>query len=356
MSARGLEAARPAGTESGARLAAARVAVLQGGTSSEREVSLSSGSEVLRALAVADGQGPRSVLSIEIEPQGRWRVGAESLDPLRALLSTSEVDIFFLALHGGSGEDGTLQGLLESAGRAYTGSGVRASALCMDKLATRGLAAAHGLRTAAGLCLGAAEYARDPTRALERVARAGAGGLVLKPRCGGSSVATFVVDAGGPLRAAVEAVLATGDDCLVEQRVEGVECSCGVLGNRGEEPRPLPPVEIRPAPGRFFDYQQKYAQGGAEELCPPVSLSSAAVERVQSRACSFYRAAGCDGYARIDFIVPADGEPVLLEANTLPGFTSRSLLPKEAAAAGLDYRGLCLYVLDAALRRWGSAP
>ncbi len=334
-------------------LAAARVAVLQGGTSSERDVSLASGAEILRALSIPDGRGPRSASAIEIEPDGRWRVEGESLDPLQALLATREVDVYFLALHGGSGENGTLQGLLESASRAYTGSGVGASALCMDKLATRALAGACGLRVSPGHVLSAAEHARDPGAALARVAPLGPGSIVVKPRCGGSSVATFVVEDRGSLRSAVDAVLATGDDCLIEQRIEGVECSCGVLGNRGEEARALPPIEIRPAPGRFFDFQQKYSAGGAEEICPPRSLGKDAIERVQAQAARYYVAAGCDGYARLDFIVPGDGEPVLLEANTLPGFTARSLLPQEAAAAGMDYRGLCLYVIDAALRRWG---
>jgi D-alanine-D-alanine ligase len=127
-----------------------------------------------------------------------------------------------------------------------------------------------------------------------------------------------------------------------------------VLGNRGEPLRALPPIEIRPAAGRFFDYQQKYAADGAREVCPVESLDPATVERVQARARAFYDAAGCEGYARVDFIVPTDGEPVLLEANTLPGFTARSLLPQEAAVAGMDYRGLVLWVIEAALRRRGG--
>jgi D-alanine-D-alanine ligase len=197
-------------------------------------------------------------------------------------------------------------------------------------------------------------FERDPGRWLERVSALPGEARVVKPRCGGSSVATTRVGAGEDLATAVGAVLATGDDCLVESAVAGVECSCGVLGNRGEPLRALPPIEIRPAAGRFFDYQQKYAADGAREVCPVESLDAAAIERVQAGAGVLFEAAGCDGYARIDFIVPADGEPVLLEANTLPGFTARSLLPQEAAVEGMDYRSLVLAVIEAALRRRGG--
>ena len=134
------------------RLCRATVAVLRGGTSGEREVSLDSGREVLRALGQVDGRGPARSMDVEIDANGRWCVEGRRLDAGAALAALSGVDVFFIALHGGRGEDGTIQGLLESAGQAYTGSGVRASALCMDKLATRGIAAACGLRTAPGLC------------------------------------------------------------------------------------------------------------------------------------------------------------------------------------------------------------
>jgi D-alanine-D-alanine ligase len=337
------------------RLARATVAVLAGGGSGEREVSLDSGREIVRALAVEDGRGPAQVRSIEIDARGRWNVRGEWIDAASALAALRDVDVFFLALHGGAGEDGTLQGLLESAGCCHTGSRVRGSAVCMDKLATRGIAAACGVRTSPGLCFTAQDYEREPEAWLERAAKLSTDALVVKPRCGGSSVLTAIVAAGENLRPAVEQVLASGDDCLVESCARGIECSCGVLGNRGEAARALPPIEIRPAAGRFFDYQQKYSSDGAREVCPPESLDAASVQRVQSAALALYAATGCDGYARVDFIVSAAGEPVVLEVNTLPGFTSRSLLPQEAAAIGMDYRSLCLWVLEAALRRSGSS-
>jgi len=338
-----------------ARLTRATVAVLSGGGSGEREVSLESGREIQRALGASDGRGPARVVPIEIDARGRWRVGEAWLSAPAALAALAEIDVFFIALHGGAGEDGTLQGLLESASRPYTGSGVRASAVCMDKLATRGIAAACGVSTSAAICFTPQEYEREPEQWLARAAELSLDALVVKPRCGGSSVMTAIVAAGESLRPSVEQVIASGDDCLIEARVRGIECSCGVLGNRGEPARGLPPIEIRPAAGRFFDYQQKYSSDGAREVCPPETLDGANVERVQSAALALYAATGCDGYARIDFIVNAAGEPVALEVNTLPGFTSRSLLPQEAAAVGMDYRSLCLWVLEAALRRSESS-
>lgn len=327
----------------------AEVVVLAGGTSGEREVSLLSGAEIARALTAEDGRGPARVRLIEIDAQGRWKIEGQACSAVEGLARLGRVDVFLIALHGGTGENGTLQGFLEFAGARYTGSGVAASALCMDKLATRALAHDAGLAVARGACLARADVLRDATAATRAAAAFGAGGWFVKPRSGGSSVATFRVDAGGDLPAAALTVAATGDDVLVEETLTGIECSCGVLERPGQEPLALPAIEIQPSSGRFFDYQQKYASDGAREVCPPVSLAPQVHERVRAAALTIFRVAGCRGYARIDFIVTAAGLPVLLEVNTLPGLTARSLLPQEAAAIGLDYRGLCLSILDAAL-------
>jgi D-alanine-D-alanine ligase len=329
----------------------ADVVVLAGGVSGEREVSLLSGAEIARALSVDDGRGPARARLVEIDERGRWKVEGQACGAPEGLARLGRVDVFLLALHGGAGEDGTLQGFLETAGARYTGSGVAASALCMDKLALRALARDSGLSVARGLCLSRADVLRDARGALRTAAAFGGGGWFVKPRSGGSSVATFRVEAGGDLAAAALEVARTGDDVLVEEVLLGVECSCGVLERPGREPLALPAVEIVPAAGRFFDYQQKYASDGAREVCPPVALDAQAHARVQADALSIFRVAGCRGYARVDFIVTAAGEPVLLEVNTLPGFTARSLLPLEAAAVGVDYRSLCLWILAVALAR-----
>jgi D-alanine-D-alanine ligase len=337
------------------------VAVLGGGRSSEREVSLKSAKGIARALRgeLASGRTlPARVMEVELALDGRWIVEGEPLSVARALERLVGVDVFFLGLHGGEGEDGTIQGLLAANGALHTGSGVRASALCMDKLATRGIAQSVGVRVADGLCFGAAEWKHDAAHWLARVEDLSKDGWVLKPRFGGSSVATTVTRERAALVPGIEAVLATGDDVLVEARIGGVETSCGVLGNRDEEPHALMPIEIRPAKGEWFDYAEKYSADGAHELCPPQSVGAQSIARIRESAAKVYRRAGCEGYARIDFFVPLrDGvelEPVMLEVNTLPGFTERSLLPQEALHEGIDYTALCVKIVELALRRGRS--
>jgi D-alanine-D-alanine ligase len=318
-----------------------------GGRSSEREVSLSSGQGVLSALGASEGV--RAAFGVCIEPDGRWSLYGEPLqDAIAALGELSRrADVCFLALHGGEGENGSIQGLLGAAGLAFTGSGVVASAVCMDKQATRTLAADAGVRVAPGRLIPHARFDRADLAALAALSDSG---WVVKPRHGGSSVDTHMLARAEELPAAVQAAFTGGDDALCEARVRGVEVSCGVLGNRGEDRRALPPIEIRPRAGRFFDYEEKYSEAGAEELCPAVSLDAAECERVQAAAVRMHALCGCDGYSRADFIVTPDGEPVLLELNTLPGLTPRSLLPQEARQEGLSYTALCLWILEAGLR------
>ncbi len=365
---------------------AVRVAVIGGGASGEREVSLATARGVRGALSAApdgalheaaratalepasDATAPSAeeldalrvldVLAIELETDGRWSFDGRTLDAAAALDALRDIDVFFLCLHGGAGEDGTLQGLLSASGRRHTGSGVRASALCMDKLALRGLARECGMRVAPGVCLGAGDWRTQRPAELARALSISRSGWVVKPRCGGSSVDTAIVHDAKALSLAIERVLAGGDDALVEARVDGVELSCGVLeGANGS--RALTPIEIQPRDGQFFDYEQKYSTQGAREVCPPENVDARSLRRVQALAERIHRSAGCRGYSRTDFIVPRStssagetlfGEPVLLEVNTLPGLTERSLLPQEAADAGIGYRELCLRILAAALR------
>jgi D-alanine-D-alanine ligase len=334
-----------------AELARTTVVVLYGGTSTEREVSLSSGRAVLAALAPAAGV-PAALLGVEVRADGRWVVGEQALPPARALGALPEDTLFFLGLHGGDGEDGTLQGFLRSARRRHTGSGVAASSLCMDKHLSRLCFAAAGLAVAPGALVRAADAAAPSAALLARLGSLGAAPWYVKPNRGGSSVATTRAAGEEQLDAGLRAASAGGSDVLVESHVAGLETTCGVIGNRGGPLRALPIVEIVPHEGRFFDYEEKYGEGGAREVCPPEHLTRAAQERLAGLALDAYRAAGCDGYARIDFIVPGDAascEPVVLEANTLPGFTPRSLLPQAAAAAGVDFRSLCLELCALAL-------
>jgi len=312
---------------------------------------------VREALAAAGSPRPVRVLDARIETSGAWTVeGDGPLSAAEALARLGAADVCFLALHGGAGEDGTIQGLLETHDLPYTGSGVRASALCMDKHALRLVAAEVGLAVPPGFVASGRDWARVPEAVLDRARTLGDGGWFVKPRFGGSSVATSAVARPGELTAAIDRALSDGGDVLLEAWVRGVEVSCGVLGDHDGELRVLMPIEIQPAAGAFFDYQQKYdAERGARELCPPPSLDERGRDRVREAAERAHRTAGCRGYSRVDFICPPAGEPVLLEVNTLPGLTPRSLLPQEAACEGLGYRDLVLEIVDRALARPAGA-
>lgn len=334
-------------------LSDATVVVLAGGASGERSVSLASGSAVAAALRdVADGRGPTRVLEVEIATHGAWIVEGVELAPEVALQRIARDAVFFLALHGGAGEDGTIQGLLASTGRAHTGSGVASSALCMCKSWTRAVLSQAGITIAPGRTVDAAQWSADSDGVLTSVRELSRTGWVVKPDRGGSSVTTFVLDDADRLRVSIESVLATGDRALVEARIRGVECTVAVLGNRGSPLRALMPVEIRTKPGRFFDFEEKYSASGASEFCPPEAIDAAMCRRLESIGLHAHDAADCEGYSRTDCIVPADGgEPIVLEINTLPGMTARSLLPLAANHGGLAFRALCLHLVALAVER-----
>lgn len=366
-----------------------RVAVLAGGTSSERDVSLQSGRNVLATLGAGeDGLGPGRVDWIEIRADGRWQLGTEAKAVPAALEWLADVDVVFIALHGGSGEDGTLQGLFDSLGQAYIGPGVFASAVAMDKFHSRTLARAAGLSVAkAWLFARHGDPKQLDTDRLKRICAAAPRGLAVKPRCGGSSVGMFRVSEAAELLSAIQAVLADGDDALVEAWIEGREVSCGLLGNQGMQPLCFTPIGIEPKQGHFFDYQQKYdSEAGAGEFCPPRGLDADCLRAIQAASIQAHQSLRCDGYSRSDFIVPSPGQsaqlasqipsqlgeadpkcteaiaqpeadpaPVFLELNTLPGLTQRSLLPQSAQEQGLGYRHLCLWILELARQRFSVA-
>jgi len=351
-----LERPAEAAGELGLGLEHATVAVLMGGRSSEREVSLASGRMVMAALTrpagADDRRGPARVIGVEIQPDGRWVVGRRALMPGEAVVALGDVDVFFSALHGGEGENGSLQGFLTCSDMAFTGSGVIASAVSMDKVFARELVRAQGVRVAPAAVVSRGARPIPTTGAeLESLAEKG---CVVKPRRGGSSVGCSIVHGQAELEHALERAFQEGPDVLVEAFVRGIEATGGVLQAPGGELLALPPVEIRPR-GTFFDYHEKYAEDGAIELCPPSGLDATACERLRAQALAAHRALGCEGYSRTDFIVPeAGGDPVFLETNTLPGLTQRSLLPKSAAVAGIDYRTLCLWIAANGIARAGE--
>jgi D-alanine-D-alanine ligase len=347
-----------------------RVAVLMGGPSAEREVSLRSGAAVLAAL----DREIYAPLAVDVRRDGRWEIAAPTLlegaaapaleagaaggglpaervqDTLRRAVREGSVDVVLLALHGRFGEDGTIQGLLEAAGVAYTGSAVLASALAMDKERAKMVVSAAGLRVPRGVVVDAARWGRDASGTVGDLLRTPGLPAFVKPRDGGSSLGAGPADDEASLRARIEEVLAHhGDAALVEERLRGVEVSCAVLGNRGRPMRVLPVVEIVPQGRAFFDYKAKYEPGACEEICP-ARLSPEERVRVEQAALEAHKALGCDGMSRSDFILDARG-PCYLETNTLPGLTGNSLCPRAARAAGLEFPALLDLLVGMALER-----
>lgn len=334
-----------------ARLSGRTVVVVSGGRSSEREISLRSGEEMLRALR-SKPSSLEAIHDLEIASDGQWSCGSLIQSPELAIAEFPADTIFLLGLHGGEGENGVIQELLETAGRAFTASGVAASALCMDKYKANALVTSAGVRCAQGLLVTAEQWSENATDLLERACALSETGWFVKPNSGGSSVATSAVAEASELSEAIELALATGDHALVEAGIVGVECSCGVLGNHGDDLIALPPIEIRPHAGRFFDYEEKYQAGGALEICPAESFDENVARRVEELSKLAHHVTGCDGYSRVDFIVPQQGDPVFLEVNTLPGFTARSLLPQEAKVVGIEFPELLHEILGLAIERF----
>jgi D-alanine-D-alanine ligase len=309
-----------------------RVAVVCGGRSSEHEVSLTSG----RAVAEGLREAGHDVEVVEIGKDGVWRHGDDelALTPARGLL---DADVVFPALHGPFGEDGTVQGVLETLDVAYVGSGVAASALCMDKLTFKDLMAYEGLPQV------------NYHRAREGIDDPSLGWPCwVKPARLGSSVGIVRVEGPDDYPAAVAQALAHDPRVIVEAHSGGLEVECSVLGPT-EAPKASQPGEIElHSDTGWYDYEAKYTEGGME-LVVPARISPTARERVRTLACEAFTLAGCSGLARVDFFV--DGEEVLLnELNTMPGQTSFSVYGKLWAAGGLEYpqllEKLCQIALD----------
>jgi len=297
-----------------------RVAVLMGGTSSEREVSLDSGRNVLDALR-------------------RKGVDASAVDGIPELVRQltaaggPRFDRVFNILHGqrGGGEDGVVQGLLDALGVPYTGSGVLGSALSMDKVRTKQVWLSLGLPTPAYVSL---ERGDDVTAAAHKLGLP----VIVKPACEGSSVGVTRCFADADLAAAVDLAARYPGSMLVEQLVQGDEFTVAVLGVEA-----LPSIRIVPA-GEYYDYHAKYVAEDTQYLCP--GASGATEQELGSLALAAFFAAGCSGWGRVDFMRDRAGKPWLLEVNTAPGMTSHSLVPKAARSRGIEFDDLVWRVLE----------
>jgi D-alanine-D-alanine ligase len=317
-----------------------RVAVLAGGRSSEHEVSLDSAASVREGLTEAG----HDVTWVDLARDGGWTSDGEEV-ALHAGGGLLGADAVFPVLHGPFGEDGTVQGLLELLDVPYVGSGVLASALCMDKITFKDVMGRSGLPQVAYWSLdGSAGVAlADPATVSYP--------CWVKPARLGSSVGIARVDGPGELEAAIEAAAAHDPRVIVEASARGIEVECSVLGPT-DAPQASQPGEILLAGGEggWYDYEAKYAPGGME-LVVPARISEAARERVRELAVTAFRLAGCSGLARADFFV--DGDDVLLnELNTMPGFTQTSVYGKLWAHSGVPYPELCDRLVRIAVERF----
>ena len=349
-----------------------KIVVLSGGLSTERKISLATGSRVCDALRKRGHQAVMVDMFLGLEnieyPEGDPASLFDSLPPvpevlfdgiepdLEAVRSSRKwespsligkdvlaiceaADIVFIALHGQNGEDGRIQATFELMGIPFTGSGYLGAALAMDKLLTKQLVHGAGVRTPAWRAIHAKKKDIPRLAALLKVP------CVLKTPFGGSSVGVYIVKDREELPEALEACIHYGEDILAEQFIEVREFTCAVLGDRA-----LPTVEIEPL-SRFYDYENKYRAGATREICP--GRCSAAVEKeIGEMALLAHKTLGLSTYSRSDFIVDPEDTPWFLETNTLPGMTATSLVPQEAAAVGISYGELCEFIVKDALRRW----
>ncbi len=346
------------------------VAVLMGGRTPEHEVSMATGQMVVEAM----DKRKYNVKPVQITRDGRWRIpkgficdttpprerqltlgfmDSDALMPLDmggAISRTLEagIDVVFLAMHGAYGEDGCVQGLLECLGVPYTGSGVAASAIAMDKTLTKDILARHGLSVAEHVLLNAFDWRFRRRECVEQVEEELGFPCVVKTRRAGSSIGVAIVRTPAEFNQACDEIVAYDDDFFAEELLVGREVTCSVLGNGpGKPPTALPVTEIIPRRGEFFDYRSKYEVGGAEEVTP-ARLSDELTARVQEAATRTHEILGCGGMSRTDMII-VDGEPFVLETNTIPGMTHTSLLPQAARAAGISFSQLIDHLIEVAI-------
>jgi D-alanine-D-alanine ligase len=306
-----------------------RLALLAGGISGEREVSLRGAAEVEQAL------NKEKYTVVRYDP---------ATDLARLAADAEQLDLAFILLHGIHGEDGTVQGMLELLGLPYQGSGVLGSALAMNKHLAKTLYSLHGLPVAAGE-MALQEHCKDPSPLLARLKLP----LVVKPVRQGSSLGMSIVRQEEQLALALNTAFRHDREVMVEEFIQGREITVGVLGNG--EVIALPLVEIIPdSRYAFFDYEAKYTPGATREVCP-AQVDEQIRMTAQDYGCRAHKALHLRGYSRTDMIVREDGEIFLLETNTIPGMTPTSLLPQAAAQAGLNFSALLDRLIELALER-----
>jgi D-alanine-D-alanine ligase len=320
-----------------------RIAVILGGRSSENPVSVASASSVIAALESSGSD----VVSVQIDRAGRWQLGTghkaleagPSLPAREVAVTLSDVDVVFPVLHGPFGEDGTVQGLLELAGVPYVGAGVLASALCMDKDIFKSVLRDHGIPVTENITLRPGDEPRNPFGYP----------CFVKPARLGSSVGISKAHDDEELRAGVRLAQEHDEKVLVERFVAGTEVEVGVLGNL--EPIASLPGEIVVTNNEWYDYEAKYDEGEMD-LIVPARITEQQLERAQELAVRAFVATDCEGMARADLFVREDGEVLVNELNTIPGFTSTSVYARLFADSGIPYAELLDRLADLAVERF----
>lgn len=343
-----------------------KIVVLAGGTSTERDVSIVSGTEVCKALRsrghqailtdvffgcelpvdenifqapyqVEDAAGKMKKMTAQVACEQKKR--KEFFGP-GVMELCRQADVVFMALHGANGEDGRVQAAFDLFGIRYTGTDCLSSAMAMDKGITKKLFREGGVPTPGGFELHRGENADLEVHGMKLP-------VVVKTRCGGSSVGVYIADTEEAYRSALEGAFSYEEEIVVEEYVQGREFSVGVVDGKA-----YPVIEIAPVEG-FYDYRNKYTAGATVETCP-ACISREATEKMQEYACRGCRLLGIQGYARLDFMMKPDGSMYCLEANTLPGMTPTSLLPQEAAVLGMDFADLCEELIRISMKKYGS--
>jgi D-alanine-D-alanine ligase len=329
-----------------------KVVLLMGGRSSEREISFRTGQGVARALrnlghevVALDAANGRTLAAGEESnagalPESERGLPAVSIQAVSSAQAVEDADVVFIALHGGAGENGTVQALLELAGKPYTGSGVMASAVAMNKAMSKRVFEREGILTPRWQLVSASD--------VEPVIDADALGgypLIVKPNEEGSTVGLTVVTAPGDLPDALQLAFDYGHEVLVEEYIPGRELTVAVIGDE-----PLPIVEIEPGSGHY-DYEAKYTAGRSRYFCP-ADLPESQAAHIRELGARAARVLGCRGVSRTDFRLSPTGQPFCLEVNTIPGMTPTSLVPMAAKAQGMSYDQLTQKMIELALEDW----
>lgn len=335
-----------------------KVIILMGGPSAEHEVSLATGRQILQHL----DSRKYSAEPITITRTGKWilpppahpKIQTQNIMLVEALAlkkitRNKKPDVVFIALHGKYGEDGTVQKLLEAAGIPYTGSGVLASARGMDKPRSLLIFKNAGIAVPDFFLLTKKECAAPSKITMQKIVKAFSLPVVIKPSDHGSSIGVSIVKKKINLEHALQEAARYSDKVMAQKFIHGREITCGILEEQPGKLMPLPPVEIVPRLGEFYDYASKYNEQGSDHFIPPPGLSPKTLRAIKDTACYAHMTLGCSGISRSDFILGKDKKLYILEINTIPGMTPTSLLPQAAHAAGIDFSKIIDIMIASAL-------